>query len=119
MDRKRRGWYGSNPLSRMRQSGMHCSNRAMHLPKHNSLCIRRNGPRMRPMKTTLMTIALLSATSSAFAADWEIDASHSSAGFAVKHMMVSTVRGQFEKMSGTVSIDDKDPTKSSIEVVID
>jgi polyisoprenoid-binding protein YceI len=71
------------------------------------------------MKTTLMTIALLSATSSAHAGDWEIDASHSSAGFAVKHMMVSTVRGQFEKMSGTVKIDDQDPTKSIIDVTID
>jgi polyisoprenoid-binding protein YceI len=33
--------------------------------------------------------------------------------------MVSTVRGQFEKLSGTVDLDDKDLTKSSIQVTID
>lgn len=51
--------------------------------------------------------------------EWSIDASHTSAGFAVKHMMVSTVRGQFEKVAGTVFIDEADVTRSSFEVLIE
>jgi len=39
---------------------------------------------------------------------WEIDSAHSSAGFAVRHLMVTTVRGEFGKMSGKVSFDGKD-----------
>ncbi|HJY81651.1 MAG TPA: YceI family protein, partial [Candidatus Binatia bacterium] len=42
-----------------------------------------------------------------------------SAQFAVRHLMVSTVRGEFSKVSGTVNLDEQDPTKSSIEATID
>jgi polyisoprenoid-binding protein YceI len=50
---------------------------------------------------------------------WEIDSTHSSVGFSVKHMMVSNVKGQFGKVTGTVNLDEKDPSKSSAEVVIE
>ena len=56
---------------------------------------------------------------SAFAADYEIDPAHSSASFSVKHMMVSTVRGQFNKLSGTFLYDEKNPAKSKLEATID
>ena len=56
---------------------------------------------------------------SAFAADYEIDPVHSSASFSVKHMMVSTVRGQFNKLSGTFLYDEKNPAKSKLEATID
>jgi len=46
---------------------------------------------------------------------WTIDATHTHLGFSVKHMMVTTVRGQFRKYSGKVRIDPKDFTRSSIE----
>jgi polyisoprenoid-binding protein YceI len=58
-------------------------------------------------------------TSFAHAAIWELDPSHSSVEFSVRHMMVSTVKGQFEKIKGTVEIDDKDLTKSSVDITID
>ncbi|HEY9900369.1 MAG TPA: YceI family protein [Pantanalinema sp.] len=45
---------------------------------------------------------------------WQIDASHSHVGFSVKHMMVSTVKGQFKTYSGSLVIDEKDLTKSVI-----
>lgn len=61
----------------------------------------------------LVVPALAGATS------YELDPAHTNAQFAVKHMMVSTVRGQFNKVSGTVNLDDKDPSKSSIEATID
>jgi polyisoprenoid-binding protein YceI len=50
---------------------------------------------------------------------WEIDPAHTSAQFAVRHMMISTVRGDFGKVSGVVNIDEQDLTKSSVEATID
>ena len=49
----------------------------------------------------------------------QADPSHSSASFSVKHMMVSTVRGQFSKFSSTLTWDKDDPSKSSVETKID
>ncbi|GGJ21560.1 YceI family protein [Deinococcus roseus] len=49
---------------------------------------------------------------------WNIDPSHSQIGFAVKHMMISTVRGSFKTFQGTIETDDQyRPT--SIQVSID
>jgi polyisoprenoid-binding protein YceI len=50
---------------------------------------------------------------------WNIDPSHTTAHFGVRHLMISTVRGHFEKVSGTVTLDEADPTKSQIDVSID
>lgn len=44
---------------------------------------------------------------------WVIDKAHSHIGFSVKHMMVSTVRGQFKEYSGTFNLDAKDFSKST------
>lgn len=69
----------------------------------------------------LATLLLLTSTSAAVAgADvWEIDPAHSSVGFRVKHMMVSTVAGSFGAFSGTVQYDTADLAKSSVAVEID
>src|SRR5450759_3562282 len=53
------------------------------------------------------------------ASTWDIDPAHTSIEFSVRHMMVSTVKGQFEKLKGTLELDDKDVTKSTVEVTID
>jgi len=45
--------------------------------------------------------------------DWRIDPQHSSAQFAVRHMAISTVRGAFSKVNGTIVLDDKDISKST------
>ena len=50
---------------------------------------------------------------------WTIDSGHSSAQFAVRHMMVSTVRGTFGKITGTVKFDPKNLGASSVEASID
>ena len=50
---------------------------------------------------------------------WTIDTSHSQAGFAVKHMMVSTVRGSFGKTEGTVTWDGKDVSSIKADATID
>ena len=49
---------------------------------------------------------------------WDIDASHSTVGFSVRHMMVSKVRGYFRTFSG-VLVTAEDPTASSVEATID
>lgn len=46
---------------------------------------------------------------------WTIDPLHTHIGFSVKHMMVSTVRGQFKAYSGTINLDEQDFTRSSVE----
>jgi polyisoprenoid-binding protein YceI len=50
---------------------------------------------------------------------WNIDPAHSAAQFQVKHVMISTVRGEFGKMSGTVSFDGKNFSTVKAEAVID
>lgn len=53
------------------------------------------------------------------AAAWKIDTAHSSAQFLVRHMMVSNVRGEFTKVSGTIDIDETDLTRSKVEATIE
>ena len=53
------------------------------------------------------------------ASTWDIDPAHTSAQFAIRHLMVSTVRGDFRKVSGKVNLDEQDATKSMIEANID
>jgi len=50
---------------------------------------------------------------------WQVDGSHSSANFSVRHLMVSTVRGQLGPMSGTVEYDGKDVRTIKADVTID
>ena len=63
--------------------------------------------------------AVLSLPAAAATSTWQIDPAHSSAQFAVKHLMISTVRGEFHGVTGTVNWDDKDITKSTVDVTID
>lgn len=51
--------------------------------------------------------------------EWNVDQSHTSVTFGVRHMMVSTVRGHFQKVSGTVSWDPQNPEASSANLVVD
>jgi len=67
-----------------------------------------------------LALALVALPALALAGDtWNIDTSHTQAGFSVKHFMLSTVRGDFAKTTGTAVIDDADVTRSSVEVTID
>jgi polyisoprenoid-binding protein YceI len=50
---------------------------------------------------------------------WAIDAAHSEAGFAVKHLMISTVKGRFGTISGQVVLDEANPEASTVEATID
>ena len=50
---------------------------------------------------------------------WIIDPVHSSAEFAVKHMMVATAKGRFGKLSGSITLDPANPTAASVEANVD
>ena len=52
-------------------------------------------------------------------ATWSFDSSHSHVGFTVRHLMISKVRGQFNKWSGTFDYDPADPAATKIDVTID
>jgi len=68
---------------------------------------------------SLLPLALLTIGSALGQNQWEIDSAHSAAQFAVRHMMVSTVRGEFGKLSGSAVYDPQNPSAASIEVTID
>jgi len=72
-------------------------------------------------RVLLLSTALLLPTGSVAAttAAYEIDAAHTSASFAVTHMMVTKVRGTMGKTTGTVVIDESDLTKSTVEATVD
>jgi polyisoprenoid-binding protein YceI len=50
---------------------------------------------------------------------WQLDPTHSTVEFAVKHMMFTTVRGRFKTFAGSVHIDERNPDQSRVEVTID
>ena len=50
---------------------------------------------------------------------WEIDSSHSSVHFAVRHLVIAKVRGSFARWTGTVQAPDGDFSKATVDVVID
>ncbi|MGQ9635256.1 MAG: YceI family protein [Bryobacteraceae bacterium] len=52
-------------------------------------------------------------------ATYQIDASHSTAAFTVRHMMVTNVSGAFGKLAGTVEFDPANPSASKIDVTIE
>lgn len=61
----------------------------------------------------------MTATATQTKTTWDIDASHSNVEFAIKHMMISTTKGDFSGVSGSIVIDEEDFSQSSVEVEID
>lgn len=74
---------------------------------------------MKRTIATLVAAAAFALPALASASTWNIDPDHSSVGFKVRHLMVSNVKGSFEKHKGTVEINEKDITKSKVAVTID
>ena len=67
----------------------------------------------------MSALAYLSGGSLAHASTWEIDPAHTTAGFKVRHLMISNVKGEFAGVTGTVNLDDKDLLKSKVDVSMD
>ena len=65
------------------------------------------------------TSPLTSPVTSPQTSTWNIDPVHSTAEFKVKHMMIANVRGTFPEVSGVVTFDEFDLTKSKVEASIE
>ncbi len=73
------------------------------------------------MKKWLVVVGLAAALALPALADttvWTIDPNHANAQFFVKHLGISTVQGEFTKVTGTITIDNSDITKSTVDVTI-
>ena len=76
---------------------------------------------MQLTRTSGLIATLLFSGASAFAqtSSWDIDPVHSTVQFSVRHMAISNVTGNFNKLSGTVALGQPDITKSQISATID
>lgn len=70
---------------------------------------------MRKVSAWLLAVA----PALALASNWNIDPAHTQTSFAVRHLVISTVKGEFGKTAGTIRIDDADIARSSVEATID
>ncbi len=66
-----------------------------------------------------LAVITLLCSSWAYASTWQIDPAHSNASFSIRHMMISNVRGEFGKVTGSVNWDEAEVTKSTAEATID
>ena len=62
---------------------------------------------------------MTTATATRTRAVWTIDPAHTHVEFAVRHLMISTVKGRFAGVQGTVWIDESDPSAVEVDVRID
>lgn len=67
----------------------------------------------------MRTLAILLLSAAAYGAEYTIDSAHSAATFGVRHMMVSTVRGHFAKVTGKVSYDPQNLAACKVEATVD
>lgn len=77
---------------------------------------------LKPIACLFLAAALAAALASpsfAQATAWEIDSAHSNAQFSVRHLMISNVKGEFTRVTGTAQLDENDPMRSRVEVTID
>ena len=75
--------------------------------------------KFRTVSALVIVVALLLTLSAAAQDAWQIDPKHSAAQFSVRHLGISTVRGAFTKVSGSVQYDPANLGKSSIQATID
>jgi polyisoprenoid-binding protein YceI len=71
------------------------------------------------IRTLSLALALVAVPALANATEWTVDPAHSTASFTVKHMMVSTVRGEFGKITGTASWTKPDYSDAKVDMTID
>jgi polyisoprenoid-binding protein YceI len=73
-----------------------------------------------PRNLSALVIALALFPAAAVAQDtWQIDPMHTAAQFSVRHLGISTVRGAFTKVSGTILLDEANPAKDQIQATIE
>ena len=67
----------------------------------------------------IFALAIFAMASGARAETWSLDPVHSNISFSARHMMISDVKGEFDKFSGTITANDDDPKSVTIEATID
>jgi polyisoprenoid-binding protein YceI len=72
---------------------------------------------MRAIPALFATL-LVASVASADSSEWAIDASHSHVGFSIAHLVVSTVKGHFKDVTGKVTLEEPDLTKSTVDLSI-
>ncbi|MFZ0245603.1 YceI family protein [Candidatus Binatus sp.] len=70
-------------------------------------------------KTAIAMAIVVALPVLAHADTWQIDSSHTNVEFTVRHMMISNVKGQFQKTTGTITANGNDPASAKIDVTID
>ncbi|MGP0087796.1 MAG: YceI family protein [Steroidobacteraceae bacterium] len=70
-------------------------------------------------KTAIAMAVVVALPVLAHADTWQIDSSHTSVEFTVRHMMISNVKGQFQKTTGTITANGNDAASAKIDVTID
>jgi len=76
---------------------------------------------MKSLKVSLaVALAVISAAvAGAQSPTWQIDPAHSQAAFTIRHMGISNVNGRFGNISGTITLDEKDLSKSTVTATVD
>ncbi len=74
---------------------------------------------MNRIMRILVIAAICLLSSSAMASTWTIDPDHSNVQFKIRHLMIANVKGVFGKVKGVVRIDEKDMSKSAVDVTIE
>ena len=60
----------------------------------------------------------MSTVTEAVTTTWKIDPAHTNVEFSVRHLMITTVKGRFTDVTGTVKTDDGDPAKGEVDITI-
>lgn len=66
-----------------------------------------------------LAVVLAPALGLAEASTWNLDPNHTHASFTIRHLVITNVRGEFQKASGTLTLDEKDLSKSSVSATLD
>jgi polyisoprenoid-binding protein YceI len=74
---------------------------------------------MKRVLIFLYALTMLVGSAVAQVQTWNIDPNHTAAQFSVRHMGISTVRGAFTKVSGTVQYDASNPSKTSVDATVE
>ena len=68
---------------------------------------------------SLVTLTTVLGASTTWATAYKLDASHTEVGFSVKHLMLTNVKGRFNKVEGGFEYDEKSKTVSKVDIKID
>src|SRR5262245_25859289 len=73
---------------------------------------------MRPIISSIVLALALLAPVPGWTATWEADPAHTQVGFAIRHMMISTVRGTFKAFTASATGDPAKPADATIVATI-